>query len=771
MSLFSRLFGKTSSQSPASTPKPTPSESTRAKPNAADRALIDHAEEKALQSAIESGNAQAVAKLVIEGASNKIRQAAAQAIEDPEVLRQLIRDVRGGNDKNVYKILTAKRDVLLEQARKLEEVRTEIAAVSEVLERHSQRIYDELYGPRLEQFESRWAAVVAQATPELRDKVQQWIDRSRENIAEHLRQIADKASREQAAADAAAEARRLREEQAQASAAEATERTRVHGEQKHAVAEEQQAEQDSAREISELIRKARGALNGGNTSRAAGVRWTIDEKLAGAEPLPAQLASQLQQLDKQIDDLKDWKSFSVAPKRAELIEEMQSLIGAEMEPQELADRIKSLQDEWRVLGKGAGDAAEEDWQRFQDAGQKAYLPCVEYFAEKAAIREANLRQRDALLARLTAFEAGQNWEQADWKAVVKNLRDAKQEWRGYSPVDHKAGRKQQEGFSALVTSLQERLDAEYARNVQQKESLIERAQALLAGDDVRKAIDAIKGLQQQWQAVGPVPREADQRMWEQFRQHTDAVFQKRQDESAAFKAGLENNKAQAVALCEQIEQIAALEGAELLARAKTVGELQNAFEALGEFPRADTLELRKRLERGLERCKKSVARQHVRDAERSWTDLFDAANHVRAYKLAAARGSDSAQLDALRTAAETRISSVQKWPKRGLETLKQGLARERPEDLAANEKALKMLCIRAEILTDTATPSEDQALRREYQLQRLVQNIGQGLKVDEAQLDTMVIEWIDVGPVEDAAYTSLLQRFQHCREKDKTKAS
>lgn len=770
MSLFSRLFRKASPAAAKAAPSET---AVKARPqvSAAERALVDHAEEKALQAALDAGDAQALAQLVTGGTSSKIRLAAARAVEDPELLRQLIRDVRGGNDKNVYKILTAKRDVLLEQARKQEEVRVEIGAVAEVLERHSQRPFDELYGPRLEQFENRWAVVAAQAEPELSAKVQQWIERSRENIAAHLRQVADKAAREHAAVAAAAEARRLREEQAQATAAAAADQPRDQEEQKSAASEERQAEQDTAREISNLIRKARGALNGGSTSRAAGIRRTIEDKLAGAEPLPAQLASQLQQLDKQIDDLKDWKSFSVAPKRTELIEEMQSLIGAEMEPQELADRIKSLQEEWRMLGKGVGDAAEEDWQRFQDAGQKAYLPCVEYFAAQAAIREGNLRQRDALLAKLTAFEAAQDWDQADWRAIAKTLRDAKQEWRGHSPVDHKAGKKQQDAFSALVTSLQARLDAEYARNTQLKEALIERAQALLAGDDVRKAIDAVKGLQQNWQAVGPVPRETDQRLWEQFRQHVDAAFEKRQQESAAFVAGLENNKAQAIALCEQIEQIAALEGPELLARAKTLGEFRKAFEALGEFPRADTPELRKRLDRGLERCEKSVKRQHARDAGRSWHDLFDAANHVRAYRLAVAQGLDQAQVEALKEAADACINAVQKWPKRGLDTLKQALAHPPSADLAANEKALKMACIRAEILTDTATPDQDQPLRREYQLQRLVQNMGQGLKDGEMQMDAIAIEWIAIGPVEDSVYHPLLQRFLHCRERDSSRVS
>ena len=768
MPLFSRLFRKAPSLSPVPTSalKTTPSEKNEKaplKPSAADRALTAAAEESALRAAIDAQDVQAVARLVVAGTSTKVRQAAADAIEDPDVLRQLIRDVRGGNDKNVYKVLTSKRDALLEQARKLEQLRAAIIEAAGALERHSLRSYDVLFSQRLDQYESHWEAVAEQADPELRGRVQQWVDRSRETIAEHLRQITAQASLEQAAADAAAEARRLREEQAQASAAAAAEQARLAEERRRALAEQQHAELQAARQIGELIRKARAALSDGSTSRAAGMRRTIEEKLAGAAALPASVASQIQSLDQQLDALKDWKSFSVTPKRAELIEEMELLVEATLDPLALADRIKSLQDEWRTLSKGAGEGLEADWQRFQQAAQRAYQPCKEYFAAQALVREENLRRRDALLAELTAFEAGHNWEQADWRAVIKTLRETKDEWRSCSPVDRQAGKQQQEAFTALTASLQGRLDAEYARNVKQKESLIERTRQLLASDDSRKAIDAVKQLQQQWQTVGPVPREVDQRLWGEFRQHCDAVFQKRQQEFDAYTAGLENNKTRALALCERLDQIAALEGAELLAQAGAMAELRNAFEALGEFPRADTRELRNRFDQGLDRYKKSLARQHVRDAERGWDDLFEAANHVRAYRLAVARNLDTEQLDTLKAAAETCIASVQRWPKGGLDALKKGLAGERSADLAANELALKMLCIRAEILTDMPTPSEDQALRREYQLQRLAQSMGQGLRVDETQLDIMAIEWTGVGPVEDVAYEPLLLRFRRCR--------
>jgi len=768
MSLFSRLFRKAPSAVPAAAPQAASSDTNEKaahRPGAADRAQTVAAEERALQAAIDARDVQAVARLVVAGTSTKVRQAAAEAIEDPDVLRQLIREVRGGNDKNVYKVLTSKRDALLEQARKVERLQAEIHEASEALERHSRRAYDTLFSQRLDQFESRWNAVAGQAEAGLRGSVQQWLDRSRQTIAEHLAQVAAQASRQQAAADAAAEAQRQRDEQAQASAAAAAEQARLVEEQKRALDEQHNTEQQAAREIGELIRKARGALAGGGTSRAAGVRRAIEDKLAGAPPLPPNLAGQIQQLDQQLEALKDWKSFSVTPKRAELMEEMELLAGAALDPLTLAERIRSIQDEWRTLSKGAGEALEADTKRFQEAAQRAYQPCKEYFAAQALVRADNLRRRDALLAGLTAFEAGHDWEQADWRAVIKALRDTKEEWRNCSPVDRQAGKQQQDAFAALTANLQGRLDAEYARNVKHKESLIEHARQLLASDDNRKAIDAIKQLQQAWQTTGPVPREADQRLWAEFRQHCDAVFQRREQEFAAHSAGLDNNKAQALALCERLDQIAALEGPELLAHAGATAELRATFEALGEFPRADTRELRNRFERGLDRCEKSFARQRARDLERGWSDLFEAANQVRAYRLAVARGLDTAQLDTLRTAAETGMASVQRWPKGGLDTLRKGLAAGPSADLAANEAELRMLCIRAEILADLPTPPEDQALRRNYQLQRLAQSMGQGPRVDEAQMDTMAIEWVSVGPVEDLAYEPLLQRFQRCRER------
>src|SRR5262245_33628312 len=104
MSLFSRLFRKAPARPsvPTSSSQEAPGESRDPRasgPGVPDRAAVAAMEEKALQAAIEQRDMQAIARWVVTGTSTRVRQLAAHAIEDPVALRQLIREVRGGNDK------------------------------------------------------------------------------------------------------------------------------------------------------------------------------------------------------------------------------------------------------------------------------------------------------------------------------------------------------------------------------------------------------------------------------------------------------------------------------------------------------------------------------------------------------------------------------------------------------------------------------------------------------------------------------------------------
>jgi hypothetical protein len=715
---------------------------------------------------------QRVARLVVEGSSSRIRQLAAQRIEDPTELKQLVKQVRD-KDKSVYKIIKQKCDVLRAEEHRIAQIESDVIAACASLERQGQRIYDAIYEPSFRHFFERWQTLEAQAVPEVRERAGRAIDRCRGVIAGHLRQLeeqaaeearqaARQAAREEAVVHAAEEARR-RDELAALAAAETA---RVHEAEEKAHAEKLAAEAHALRQIGGLIGKCNNALRGGNTGAAAGLRRALEERLQAMPVVPVHLSSQVQQLDVKLDELKAWKDYAVAPKRAELIGEMEALVGSSEEPKALADRIKQLQEDWKTISKGIVSDSGADWQRFHQASEAAYKPCREYFEAQAKLRQANVEKRRGVLARLRAFEDAQSGEHPDWRAVAAVLREARQEWRQHFPVERAAGLAVQEEFDASIGRLQGRLDTWHAQNAAEKKSLIQRAQHLCTKEDSREAVDAVKRLQQLWKDVGAAERDQEQQLWNEFRQQCDAVFQKRQQAYTDYTAGLETNKNQAVAFCQEAEQVAALSGPALLEGAGKIPQWRAAFEALGEIPRADQRGLRDRFERALTLAQAKVSQQRAQEKEQSFVHLLEAARHIQTYGWAVAQGAESSDRDSLKQAAETFIAGVQHWPKGGAQTLKEAWSKADAAaglDMAAHEKALRMLCIRSEILTERSTPPEDQALRREYQVQRLVERMGQRSDANTDGLDAMTLEWVRIGPVSAATHESLLARFLRCR--------
>ena len=710
-----------------------------------------------------------LAQLAVDGSSTRLRQLAAERVVDPGTLRELLKQARG-HDKNVYRIVKHKVDALNAEQRKATDIVNEAVALCGSLERHATKVHDVIYEPTFDQFLARWLALEPRPAPEVEMRGQRAIERCQGVITAHADKLAQAAAA--LAADRAAREQRQHDRLAaqEAAAVQSEEETRRRAEvaaeleaQAQARAAREAAEAQLARQLGGLIRMTQAALAEGNTQKASGLRRSIESKWPVAGAVPPHLTRQLQSLDDKLTELKQWKEHAVAPKRLELIEAMEALIGITEKAPVLAERIKALQEEWRTISKGIASEAGEDWERFHKASQTAYKPCQEYFASLARQRQANLEQRKAVLERLTTFEAAQAVEHPNWKLMAQALREAPLEWRRYFPVDREPNRALQAEFDAALARLQARLDAWHAANAADKQALILRARHLLTLEDGREAIDAAKRLQIQWKDIPPTARDKEQALWNEFREVCDAVYQKRQQAQAEFVAGLEANKQKAVALCEDAERIAGLAGSALAEGAATLPALRTAFEALPELPRAEARSLEERFERACDRCAARLVEERAQGAERAVTDLFEAGRHVVEVAWAVAQADGPAR-EAAKQAADTFIAAVPHWPKGGLQAIKDAMARaETPADAATTERARRLLCIRAELLSDTPTPAEDESLRREYQVQRLMQGMGQGAHADSQDWDAMTLEWIRAGAVAPELHQRLTARFLESR--------
>ena len=134
------------------------------------------------------------------------------------------------------------------------------------------------------------------------------------------------------------------------------------------------------------------------------------------------------------------------------------------------------------------------------------------------------------------------------------------------------------------------------------------------------------------------------------------------------------------------------------------------------------------------------------------------------------RGASESERDALKGAAETFIAGVSLWPKGAAEALAGAWAGAEAggergagagDGVATDpETALRMLCIRSELLADLPTPPEDQDLRRDHQMRRLVERMGQRNEAAADEFDTLALEWVRVAGVAPERYQALLERFR-----------
>jgi len=483
---------------------------------------------------------------------------------------------------------------------------------------------------------------------------------------------------------------------------------------------------------------------------------------------------ELKSFSGRFNELRDWQGYATTPKKELLCDQMEALIDVEMDPQDKADKIKLMQHDWKELGQSDPGKEKALWERFKIAGDEAYEPCREYFSDLSSVREANNQKRIALCDQLDAYVENNNWDDADWKVVLEMLQLAKSEWRGYSPVERKTSRGPQERFNTLLHTIQSKLDEERARNVKKRESIIAEALALVDVDDMQAAVNAAKNLQQKWRTIGMVQRKDDQRLWKEFRQACDAVFERRQQKWESLNEQRVHNQAAVEALCEQLEQVLVLGGAELIEQKNLPAKLKEELEKNQPLPKETADKLKKRF---LD-LSKQIGKKVAQAGDSLLTLKYDSLWKQTAIAAAMEDVVLKQQLDD-RKLAEFR----EQWNEAGalpddlvvsmnarfdnaVDTYTSGDVEGFAVSLERHNEQCHELAIRMEILVGDESPAEDKAFRMELQINRLNQGMGGSENLNELlQRKQLEADWCCNGPVNQDVIEPWLQRFKAAAEK------
>jgi chromosome segregation ATPase len=236
------------------------------------------------------------------------------------------------------------------------------------------------------------------------------------------------------------------------------------------------------------------------------------------------------------------------------------------------ERLQHLLEEWKNAPRADRATEAALWKRLSAARNTFNKRRKAYFAEVAGERDAARARKEQLAAQAESLATS-----TDWAATAAAFRELMQAWKtagraGRADEDElwRRFKAAQDTFFLARSKAYSAKDAALREHAEARARLLEEAGKLVPVTDVRAARAALRGIQERWEQVGPVPKEAHDRLEQGLRRIEDAV---RKAEDAQWRRSNPEALARAQGTVAQIRiTIAGLE--DRLAKARDRGDVK-----------------------------------------------------------------------------------------------------------------------------------------------------------------------------------------------------
>ncbi|WP_137896742.1 DUF349 domain-containing protein [Ramlibacter sp. 2FC] len=244
-------------------------------------------------------------------------------------------------------------------------------------------------------------------------------------------------------------------------------------------------------------------------------------------------------------ELEGWQRWRADQLREELVAKAEGLLlrtGKDGQPlpegqapqprlggRKMQETLRQLREQWKSTDQG-GVPNHALWKRFDAACNEAHK-VVEAWLDKLKQESAEHRaQRLALIEEVKAWGAA-NASASDWKAFHRALHQFSERWREAGHLSEKAFAELQPLWKEAIHAAAAPLEAAQKDSVARRQALIDEATRMGAAPALR--VDAVKALQQRWQAEAqgvPLERKLEQKLWDAFRKPIDEAFNRKTEE-------------------------------------------------------------------------------------------------------------------------------------------------------------------------------------------------------------------------------------------------
>lgn len=229
-------------------------------------------------------------------------------------------------------------------------------------------------------------------------------------------------------------------------------------------------------------------------------------------------------------------------RKRKLIDEAEALIDAD----DLADaarKVNKLHRRWKKAGNLPQKDENDLWDRFKAATDAFNEKKSENIDQLREQEQENLEEKQKLVE-----EAEKLKDSDDWEQTHRSLQSLMDKWKNVGPVPKRSSGKIWKKFKGAMDHFYDRrrdhfkeVKEERKDNLKEKEEVLDKLRELKDHDDPIEAVNLAKPLQEEFKKAGYVPIKHKNRMWKEYREICDVIYDRfRAAKAAVDVVGREN---------------------------------------------------------------------------------------------------------------------------------------------------------------------------------------------------------------------------------------
>ena len=222
--------------------------------------------------------------------------------------------------------------------------------------------------------------------------------------------------------------------------------------------------------------------------------------------------------------------------------------------------LQKYHDEWKEIGPVPQDKKDEVWERFKNTTDKINQIRREHYAKIEEEQKANY---DAKVAICEKIEEIVNEAATTINAYQKKSNEVNELfklWKQVGPIHKKQSEEiwnrfktSMNGFFESKKEFFSKLKVQQMENYNRKLQICVEVENLKDSTEWKKTTDYIKKLQEEWKAIGPVPKRHSDKVWKRFRSACDEFFKNKAEHFSGIKGEEEGNLKSKQEIIERIK--------------------------------------------------------------------------------------------------------------------------------------------------------------------------------------------------------------------------